>query len=307
MVGKEPLVRRTTLIMPADREKFVANAWKRGADAICLDLEDGVSSEQKDAARGMVKGEIAAASRGGADVLVRVNSDWPIQKEDLDASIYPGLCGIILTKVESPEALAMAEEEIARLERERGLPGGSIETTILIESALGYVRASDILRVSCRARTLILGTEDFLRDVGIPQNDGTGLEGARLHMNIMARAYGLEPRGLLGTITDYSNTEGMYCLARRSYLFGYRGATCIHPNQVAPYNRGFSPSEAELEEARAIWDTFQEAAAGRRGTGSLNDKMIDRPVAARAKTLLRYAEAIAQKEKKKLPLEKRED
>ena len=36
-------VRRSKMYVPANREKFMAKAWTRGADCIILDLEDAVA------------------------------------------------------------------------------------------------------------------------------------------------------------------------------------------------------------------------------------------------------------------------
>ena len=59
------LVRRSKLYVPANREKFVAKAWMRGADSIMLDLEDAVAPADKTSARKMIKDDIAIVKKGG--------------------------------------------------------------------------------------------------------------------------------------------------------------------------------------------------------------------------------------------------
>ena len=88
------MVRRSSLIMPVNVPAFVEKAHLRGADAICLDLEDSVPPAEKERARPLVKAAIPMVARGGADVLVRINRPWELGQADLDAVIWPWLAGI---------------------------------------------------------------------------------------------------------------------------------------------------------------------------------------------------------------------
>ena len=46
---------RSMLYVPASSERFVAKAHERGADAIILDLEDGVAPSEKTKARASLR------------------------------------------------------------------------------------------------------------------------------------------------------------------------------------------------------------------------------------------------------------
>jgi len=72
---RKTFVRRTKLYVPANRDKFVAKAWTRGADCIILDLKTP-SRRGTRLARGMVKDDIPMVRRGGADVQVRINREF---------------------------------------------------------------------------------------------------------------------------------------------------------------------------------------------------------------------------------------
>src|SRR5215210_7162397 len=74
------MVRRSSLIMPVNVPAFVEKAHLRGADAICLDLEDSVPPREKDRARTLIKDAIPKAARGGADVTVRINRPWDLAR-----------------------------------------------------------------------------------------------------------------------------------------------------------------------------------------------------------------------------------
>lgn len=80
---------RSLLYVPVVSEKFVAKAHERGADAIILDLEDAVAPSEKRMARELVPAAAKTVSRGGADVLVRVNRPWRLAVRDLEAAIGP--------------------------------------------------------------------------------------------------------------------------------------------------------------------------------------------------------------------------
>src|SRR5215210_5000193 len=126
------MVRRSSLIMPVNVPAFVEKAHLRGADAICLDLEDSVPPREKDRARTLVKDAIPKVARGGADATVRINRPWDLGREDLDAVIWPGLSGIAYPKPETVEELQRVDAEISRLEAERGITAGTVKITTSI-------------------------------------------------------------------------------------------------------------------------------------------------------------------------------
>ena len=74
------IVRRSNLFAPITDIEHVNQAWQSDADAITLDLEDGVVEPRKAEARGLVKEAIARAGKGGAEVFVRVNAAPPSTK-----------------------------------------------------------------------------------------------------------------------------------------------------------------------------------------------------------------------------------
>jgi citrate lyase subunit beta / citryl-CoA lyase len=82
--------RRSSLILPVNVRRFVERAYDRGADAIVLDLEDSVPAQEKASARKLIRDSLPLASRGGAEVLVRVNNDPALLLDDIDASVHPG-------------------------------------------------------------------------------------------------------------------------------------------------------------------------------------------------------------------------
>ena len=69
----------------------------------------------------------------------------------------------------------------------------------------------------------------------------------------------------------------------------FDGASCIHPSVVALLNEGFSPSPDEIAQARRVVKALEDAEAQGLGAVALDGRMIDKPVADRARLLLARA------------------
>ena len=138
-VIREP-VRRSWLVVSSMDEGLVAQAWTSGADVIVLDLEDSVHDSKKPLARERIPEAIPAAAKGGAEVFVR--PDIEMLYADLEASIMPGVTGVVLPKVSSADQVREAEQVIVEMEQRRGMPG-VIELHLSLETGPGgyYARA----------------------------------------------------------------------------------------------------------------------------------------------------------------------
>ncbi|UCF85821.1 MAG: citrate lyase subunit beta, partial [Desulfobacteraceae bacterium] len=73
------------------------------------------------------------------------------------------------------------------------------------------------------------------------------------------------------------------------------GKLVIHPNQVEPCNRIFSPTTEEIAKAIKIVQAFEEAEAAGMAAIQLEGKFIDYPVVKRANDILALAAAIGKK------------
>lgn len=294
------MVRRSSLIMPVNVPAFVEKAHLRGADAICLDLEDSVPPREKERARTLVKDAIPKVARGGADVTVRINRPWELGRDDLDAVIWPGLSGIAYPKPETVEELQRTDEEIGRLERARGIPDGTVKITTSIESVAGFFNARALAHASPRLIAIGQGSEDFTLDLEIePTPGGLELFYPKLFMVLLAREAGLYPMGTMRGVADFRDLEGYREAVRQAASVGYRGASCIHPAQVPILNEGFSPAAEAVEYARRVIEVYDEAEAQGRASVALDGKMIDIPVVVRAQRLAARAQRIAAMEERK--------
>lgn len=285
---------RSLLYVPVNVEKFVEKAHTRGADCIQLDLEDSVPASEKDAARRLVPEVATRVRRGGADVVVRVNSPMTMTIEDLDMAIGPDVDGIAVTKVESPEHIARIDAYISRLEAARGLTNGHTRLIAMIESPAAFFQMPAIAASSPRLAAMNIGGEDFALECGMEPTSETLLM-PKQQMIFAARAAGIMPLGFIDSLAAFGDWEAFGRMVRRSRQFGFMGAGCIHPGQVPIVNREYSPSPEEVAYATRIVTENQVHAAAGRGSWSLDGKMIDVPVVVRAERLLARHAAIAEK------------
>lgn len=275
---------RSLLYVPAHVEKFVANPKAGAADAIILDLEDSVPAEAKADARAGLCKAIGTLRSTGADILVRIN-DGPLRDADVDAAVQPGITAVVAPKVASAADLRALERRIESAEAARNLAPQSVRILVLIETAAGYLDMAAIANATPRVVAINLGAEDFAHDVGMEPGDDT-LAMPRQQMAIVAAAAGIMPLGLMGPTTRFDDLDAYRQLAERSRRFGYVGASCIHPSQIAILNTAFAPTpEAVAWAERAIAAAADAREAGR-GAVALEGRMIDAPIVARAEAVL---------------------
>jgi citrate lyase subunit beta/citryl-CoA lyase len=286
------------LFVPVTAQRFVDGAARRGADAIILDLEDAVAASEKDRARTLVPEAARIVSRGGADVVVRLNRPMRMTVRDLEAVIGPGVTAVSLPKAESPEHVQLVAEIIDELEAERGIPIGTTKMLAMVETASAFFRIAEIAKASPRLVGLNLGAEDFALSAGmLPEAEGLFMP--KQMAILAAKAAGIMPLGFVGTVAEFHDLDGFRETIRRSRRLGFLGASVIHPSQVAILNEEFRPDAAEVDHARRAVAAYDKALAEGVGAVTLDGKMIDVPVVERAKILLRREEAIVAREARK--------
>lgn len=293
---------RSLLYVPANVERFVEKAHSRGADCIQLDLEDSVPPSEKAAARRMVPEAAKRVRRAGADVVVRINSPMAITVQDLDASIGADVDGIAVTKVESADHLKRIDEHISRLESTRGMRDGQTRLIAMIESPGAFLQMPAIAAATDRLVAMNIGGEDFALETGMEPSEATLLM-PKQQMIFAARAAGIMPLGFIDSLAAYADLDAFANMVRRSRQFGFMGAGCIHPSQVPIVNRYYSPSPDEVAYATRVVEGDAVHAAAGRGSWSLDGKMIDVPVVARAQRLLERSAAIRAREARTLQVD----
>ena len=283
-------LRRSMMFVPGNNPGMIRDAHIYGADSIMFDLEDSVAYAEKDAARLLVYNALRSLNFGSRETVVRINDlSSGLGIEDLEAVVRAGVQVVRLPKTDSAQDVIDCEREIARIERESGIPVGTTGMMAAIESANGVLNAAEIARASNRLIGIALGAEDYVTDLKTTRSDGIELLFARCMILNAARAAGI---AALDTVySDVNNEEGFLAEAMLIKKLGFDGKSVINPRQIEPLHRVFMPSEKDLNKARLIMAAIEEANARVSGVASLKGKMIDKPVVTRARRLLDLYEA----------------
>src|ERR671925_847785 len=164
---------RSMLFAPGNIARRVEKAFTLQADVVILDLEDSVAISDKEPTRKLVAEALAKPRRVRG--FVRVNAaSTPFCYRDLVETIHKGVDGVVLPKVESAADLHAIDWLLANLERERGIPEGSIDLMPLIETAAGVQRVDRILqarnlrpyRGPWRVKRVAFGAADYSHELG---------------------------------------------------------------------------------------------------------------------------------------------
>lgn len=292
---------RSLLYVPANVERFVEKAHTRGADCIQLDLEDSVPASEKDSARHLVPAAATRVRRAGADVVVRINSPMEVTVKDLDAAVCADVDGVAVTKVESADHIKRIDDHLSRLESTRGLTAGQTRLIAMIESPGAFFQMPAIAAASDRLVAMNIGGEDFALETGMEPSEATLLM-PKQQMIFAARAAGIMPLGFIDSLASFADLDAFARMVRRSRQFGFMGAGCIHPSQVAIVNQYYSPSPEDVAYAQRIVEEHAVQVAAGRASWSLDGKMIDVPVVVRAERLLERHQAIAARAARMFPV-----
>ena len=277
------------LFVPADTERFLSKAGQRGADALILDLEDAVARSAKAFARANLATFVPLLqASAGVPIYVRVNNEPELLAADLEAAIAAGADGLLMPKVDSAAQVVQLDADMHRMEIQYQRAAGGIRVVALLESPLAICNALSIAQSSTRLSTLLFGTEDFGAATGLESSPESMSVPAQM-MALAAAAAGLHPMGLPGTVAEFTDADAYRAVAMKAKRIGMRGSICIHPAQVPVINEVFGGTAEEAERARRLLAVFDLSVAAGRGAVAYEGKMIDEPIAIRARRfLLRY-------------------
>lgn len=169
-----------------------------------------------------------------------------------------------------------------------------ISILALIESAKSITNLNEICRATPLLQGLIFAAEDFALDLSLTRTPPlTEFLFARSAIVTAARAHDL-PSTIDLVCTGYKSDSAKQLLeeeSRGGKRLGFNGKQCIHPTQVETVQRVFSPEAEEVEWAVRVVIADAKAAEAGKGAWTLDGKMIDVPVAEKAKSIVRRAEA----------------
>lgn len=280
-------LRRSMLFVPGANAAMLSNAFIYPADALMFDLEDAVAVREKDAARHLVYHALQHPLYRDVETIVRVNaldSQWGI--DDLEAVVRAGVDIVRLPKTDTADDVIAMEKEIARIERDCGRKPGSTGMLAAIESAKGILQAPAIALASPRLIGIALGAEDYVRDIRTERSaDGIELLFARCTILQAARAAGIQAFDTV--YSDANNEEGFLREAAHIKQLGFDGKSLVNPRQITLLHNLYAPTQKDVDHAKRVVEAAEQEGLG---VVSLNGKMIDSPIIARAHLVLSRAE-----------------
>jgi citrate lyase subunit beta / citryl-CoA lyase len=286
---------RSWMFVPGHRQRMIDKALGLNADAIMLDIEDGVAPNEKDQARKNIGESLDRKKTPGSPArYVRINAiGHPRMDADLDAVVRPGLEGLVLPKVDAVAEARKVDAILTDRESKRRMSSGGIKLLIAIESPKGLLNAPAIAASSSRVTGLMFGAEDFGREIGLPavrEGEARDLIFARSAMVIAAASAHVQ--AIDGVWVDLNDGPGLLGFAKQSRRLGFSGMSCIHPSQIDAINATFSPTAEEIDYCQKVLQAFEEANARGDGSIAFGGQLIDRPIVERARRTIDMAKSL---------------
>lgn len=285
--------RRSVLYMPGSNARALEKAKTLATDAVILDLEDSVAPDAKVGAREQVAAVVKAGGFGSREVVIRVNGlSGPWGAADLEAAAAAAPDAILIPKVSKASDVFEAVAALDRL----GAPE-DVKVWAMFETPLAVLNAREIAAAASvmegrRLTVFVLGTNDLAKETRARFVPGRTTMLPWLTTAVAAgRAFGLDV--IDGVYNNLSDMDGFRLECEQGRDLGMDGKTLIHPNQLAVADEIFSPSPAEVEQARKIIAAFALPENASKGVISLDGKMVERLHAEMAERVVAIADAIA--------------
>ena len=275
-------VRRSLLFVPAVRPDRYPKALATGADAVCIDLEDGVAFGAKDEARDKALALFASRAPVRAEVSLRINDPkTEFGQRDLDAVRQSGIRpdALMLPKCDGPDEI----REVAA-----ALAGGrpDLPLIVMLETARGVAAAESIATAAPSVSAVFFGAIDYAADVGCEVAWDAALY-ARSRVIVAAAV--ARVGALDSPCMDVPALDALAEESRRTRALGFTGKAAIHPTQVPVIQAAFSPPADEVAWARRIVAAYER---NQGGVLLVDGKLIERPVIASAQRTLAMAAAV---------------
>jgi citrate lyase subunit beta/citryl-CoA lyase len=260
----------SSLMLSCHNLKHLTKIPTLNTQCIMLNLEDGVSEQQKPLA--LVLCALALASNPVSDkkLVVRVNA--------LDEG---GIEEIMYLNAFEPDAIRIPKiRSVTDVQRVLELVDESIEVHLSIETKEAWL-CLETLAISPRVKAYYLGILDLFANLGLSQSlftpDNPTAHYILSHFLITSRACGVKPVSFV--YQEHQNSEGLRQWLELEKTMGFDAKGCISPVQAQAINDAFGHSIAQIKKAQEIITLFEEHAS--RGiTGFVHETygFIDEPI-----------------------------
>lgn len=288
-------------------------AWTRGhdfektreqiasvADAITIDLEDGVPEQSKDEARKKAVEMLTTWDFCGKERIVRVN---PVNSPHFEADMREVVAlalpdALRVPKCEYAEEMLRIDTMLSEIEDNASLPRNSIEVLAMIESPIGIRNGYEIATCCARITALSLGLEDLTREMGVQRryhDNELDFLYARQKMVLDAKAAGVQAIDS-GLLIEENGTEASNNHSLRSKQDGFVGRSVRDNSQAVFANQVYMPSKEEVAWARGAVETYEQCARDSLYEANYQGKKICYAAYEKALDLIAYYERIREHE-----------
>ena len=256
------------LFCPADRPDRYVKAAEM-ADAVILDLEDAVADTRKAQAREA----LCRSDLDPARTIVRINRlTTDDGARDLAALRTTSYRLLMLPKMEQPsDAESVADYAVVAL----------------CETAAGIVNAAPIAAAP-NVIAVMWGAEDLIASLGGMSSrlPGGGYRDVARHARstVLLAAAAAGKDAVDAVFLDTDDLDGLSAESADAVASGFAAKACIHPRQVEPVRRAFTPSVERVRWAQRII-----ASAGTGGVLIVDGQMVDAPLLRQAERTLAAA------------------
>ena len=260
----------SALMLSCNNIKHLTKIESLEAECIILNLEDGVSKEEKPFALVLCAIFLSMLKKSEKKLVVRVNA--------LDEGGYEE---IVYLNQFMPDAIRVPKiknaKEVTSVEV---LLEDDIELHLSIETSEAWYNLNS-LKVEKRVTTFYLGLLDLFASMKLPQalinRDNPTMTYMLSHFLISCKSMGVKPVSFV--YQDFKNLEEFSKWLELEKSMGYDAKGCISPKQVELVNKTFIDEEVEIKRAKVIVKLF-EMHQKMGVTGFVDDEygFIDEPI-----------------------------
>lgn len=261
---------RSCLMLSTHNLKHLRKIPTLSAQCIILNLEDGVSAQQKPYALRLCAIALSTFSNLDKKLVVRINA--------LDEG---GIEEIAYLNAFMPDAIRIPKiRRVEEVQKALELIDENIEVHLSIETKEAWLALGE-LAIHGRVKAYYLGVLDLFADLGLSQSllspDNPTMQYMLSHFMTTTRACGVKPVSFV--YQDYKNNDGFRNWLELEKMIGLDAKGCITPDQVALIHEIFGHSEEEIQRCREIVKLFEDQEA--KGiTGFVDERygFIDEPI-----------------------------
>lgn len=269
---------KSPLMLSAHNLNHINKIPELQTDAVVLNLEDGVSPEQKPFALRLVMLALSNLRESDKKIIVRVNAldEGGAEEIELLNSFKPDAIRVpkIKTQADVLRALSLCDSEI--------------ELHLSIETKEAWSNLSE-LKPNKRVTAFYLGILDLFADLNLSQEliqvDNPLMHHILSHFLLTAKTIGVKPVSFV--YQDYKNESDFHAWLRLEKKMGFEAKGCISPRQAEQAQMVFGIDDEEIEKARYIVKCFEDKRA--QGITGFSDRkygFIDEPIYKGALALL---------------------